>query len=184
MSEEKQVITPEIDWRNQIEGETHQAWMTFQEYRNMPPVGVDKRSYKRLATKLGKKSTDRIEIWARENHWQSRVKAFDNYMSNREIEVREANLDDYRESVLKMETQLIAIAGSILLEALVEKADRQKAGIPVDPMDIKRLTSALGDVSNLARRAGSMATSYRQESAEDVDPDAVFIVGGNEDVTE
>lgn len=166
-------------WRERMRGETDKAWKAFQMYRDMPPVGEGARSQALLSERLGYESTRSVEVWSSKFNWTDRVKAYDDYMAEKSIVLREADLEQYQNEVVRRDTESATLVSDVIMRAIFQIRDAQIAGDEVDTMDIKRLTSAMRDVSDIMRRAGKMATSFRSEESDDDDAEqTIFTIGG------
>lgn len=164
-------------WDTQREDETHKSWMAFQKYRDMSPHD---RSLAKLATSLGYSSKTTLEQWSTKYDWVDRAQAYDNYMSEKSLALREGNLVEYQSILVENESQI----STQLLRLIAKEIERllvaQQEGKPVDSKDIQRLVSSLQKTSNVSRRAAKLPTTYRADTTDEYDEEQTVFVFGDE----
>lgn len=157
--------------------ETDKSWAAFQIYREMPTFGAkaEKRSLGNLARKLGYTDAQQVTKWSGVYDWQARCRAYDAHVGTEIMTIREVALAEYQQAVVSSLGLQLAVLDEIINQAL---KDMKEQDTP-DPLDVKRLVSAIHEKDDLARRAGSMPTAFIRAEAEIPVDEHLFIIGGD-----
>ncbi len=104
------------------------------------------------------------------NDWVERSLAYDAAMSITAITIKETHLADYQQSVVdSLSAQLVILNN--LIETTAKKMKEKADAGDIDPTGLKKLVEAVRVKDDLARRVGRMATQFKTEDSEEVEPD-------------
>ncbi len=171
-------------WERQP-SETTKAFSAFQLYLHMPvkdpATPSNNRTLLNVSNKLGyavhngDKPSTAIEGWSSKHAWVERARAYDSYLANRAITVREESLEGFQKAVVENATTNIAALNHVIQDKVGKMLNAD--GV-VDSLDIMRLATAIKTLDDLSRRLGKMPTTYKtEEVVETSDENRVFIIG-------
>lgn len=161
--------------------ETVKSFAAFRHYRD----AGDNRSLQSTADALGYKSMSMVEKWSAKHDWVRRVHSYDAWLDANALVVQQVGITQYHESVAASLNEQLIVMKSVIDLGLKRMLDEAMSGVEIDPMDIKRMVAAIGDVDTLHRRNAGLPTSYRSEVAEEPEFEKLkYYIGGDENVSE
>ena len=132
-----------------------------------------KRSLVATAEAMGYAVSSNVEAWSTKHDWVARAEAYDNYMQNRIIAIRETSIVEYQKQVI---TELTAKTAMVdrAIENLLVHSDI------LEPIDVLRLVNAIKTNDNLKRRAAQLPTTYRTSYIDEPDNEEFTYVLGDD----
>lgn len=168
--------------------ESQKAFDAFLTYIKMPIRDLEddtnNRTLANLSKKLGYsvaegKAASTLEGWSSKYDWQDRATAYDMHKANLSIEVVDASLAQFQENVIERRTLQTTLLNNIVEAQIEEIMTRQKAGYPLDALEINRLIDATKKLDDLERRIAGLPTAFTSDKVEEPDLETkTFVMGG------
>jgi hypothetical protein len=139
-------------WERQP-GETANRYNAFCEYRAMPRLD---RSLRGLAATLGRRDHGSLGKWSTENHWRTRVEAWDAHLDALEREAQEQRIREI--GALRADVSIELLTGVI-------RRLRGDEAAQIAPLDVGKLDAK--DIAALTNAAEKIGAAFDRVKADD-----------------